>query len=295
VDTDIDRFLSYLSVEKGLSQNTLSAYSLDLQKFRAFLEKVKIHGFNQVSRKEITLFLETLQKARLSANSIARILSALRTFYKFLSLEGVMQEDLFTYTQAPRRAFRLPKVLTLQDVKSLLDFPKGESHTAIRDDTMIELLYATGMRVSELIHIPIAAVHLEEGFLIAYGKGAKERVIPLGECALAKIKNYLRVSRPRLLKGGRCDILFISQWGDGMSRQAFWKRLKTYGRQAGIMTSLTPHMLRHSFATHLLERGADLRSVQMMLGHADIATTQIYTHVQRDHLKEIHKRAHPRG
>lgn len=295
MDTDIDRFLSYLSVEKGLSQNTLSAYSLDLQKFRAFLEKVKIHAFTQVSRKEITLFLETLQKARLSSNSIARILSALRTFYKFLSLEGVMQEDLFTYTQAPRRAFHLPKILTLQEVKSLLDIPKGESHTAIRDDTMIELLYATGMRVSELIRIPMAAVHLEEGFLIAYGKGAKERVIPLGECALAKIKKYLGVSRPHLLKKKRCNILFLSQWGGGMSRQAFWKHLKMYGRLAGIVTPITPHMLRHSFATHLLERGADLRSVQMMLGHADIATTQIYTHVQRDHLKEIHKRAHPRG
>ena len=295
MDVDIDRFLSYVSVEKGLAQNTLLAYSRDLAKFGAFLTKRGINRFNLVDKKEISLFLEAMQQAGLSARSISRILSAIRMFIKFLAIQETIQDDLFAHIRFPKKGFHLPRILSLSDVTSLLDLPKGASPRAIRDDAMIELLYATGLRVSELIHLMVSSVHLEAGYLITYGKGAKERMIPLGECALTKIKIYMLNARARLLKNRRCETLFVSQQGKGMSRQAFWEQLKVYGRLAGISSPITPHMLRHSFATHLLAGGADLRSVQMLLGHADIGTTQIYTHVERDRLKQAHKDAHPRG
>jgi integrase/recombinase XerD len=295
MDVEIDRFLSYVSVEQGLAQNTLLAYSRDLAKLRAFLEKRGIYRFDQLDRKEISLFLEAMQQAGLSANSISRLLSAVRMLMRFLSIQGVMQNDPLAHIHFPKKGFYLPKTLSLAEVTYLLDLPKGMSPRAIRDDAMIELLYATGVRVSELIHISVSSVYLEEGYLIAYGKGAKERVIPMGGCAVMKLKNYLLFARVRLLKNKRCETLFISQQGRGMSRQAFWEQLKVYGCMAGISHPITPHMLRHSFATHLLAGGADLRSVQMLLGHADIGTTQIYTHVERDRLKQIHQQAHPRG
>ena len=294
MDLDIDRFLSYLSVEKGLSQNTLLAYSRDLSRFRAFLEKEKIVRFDQMDRKTVSLFLETMWQANLAVSSIARVLSTIRMLIKFLLVQGVIQEDLLAHIHFPKKGFHLPKTLSMSDITSLLSLPKGESPRAIRDDAMIELMYATGLRVSELIHLLVSSVHLEAGYLITYGKGAKERMIPLGECASLKLKNYLLSARPRLLKNRRCETLFISKQGKGMSRQAFWEQLKVYGRLAGISASLSPHMIRHSFATHLLAGGADLRSVQMMLGHADISTTQIYTHVEQDRLKQVHQQAHPR-
>jgi integrase/recombinase XerD len=295
MDVDIDRFLSYVSVEKGLAQNTLLAYSRDLAKFQAFLKAKGIKRFDQVDRKEISFFLEAMQQAGLVPTSISRVLSTLRMLIKFLSIQGVIQDDLLAHIHFPRKGFRLPKAISMADITSLLSLSKGESPRAIRDDAMIELLYATGLRVSELIHLLVSSVYLEAGYLITYGKGAKERMVPMGECAILKIKNYLLSARPRLLKNGRCETLFISQQGKGMSRQAFWEQLKIYGRLAGISVPITPHMIRHSFATHLLSGGADLRSVQMMLGHADISTTQIYTHVERDRLKQVHQQAHPRG
>ncbi len=293
MDSYIDRFLSYLSVEKGLSQNTLTAYSQDLNRFRSFLERRRITTVDGIDRQVMVSFLEELTD--LSSTSTRRILSTLRGFFRFLSMEKVIWYDLLTLIRFPKGDFRLPKVLSFSDVESLLNFPKGETPTAVRDDAMIELLYATGLRVSELIGLSTASLNFDAGFLVASGKGSKERVVPIGHCAIEKIKNYLRSARPRLLKKKSCETLFVSQQGAAMSRQAFWRQLKIYGRLAGIASRITPHMLRHSFATHLLSRGADLRSVQMMLGHADIATTQIYTHVERDRLKQIHQQAHPRG
>jgi integrase/recombinase XerD len=297
----MDNFLNYLSVEKGLSQNTLSAYSQDLKRFFAFLEKRRIGIIDSIHRNEITLFMEEMRTASLSFRSITRILSTIRTFLKFLSMEGILHHDPFAHIVSPKQDFRLPKVLSVLEISSLLNLPKGEDPTGIRDDAMIELLYATGVRVSELISLSMSAINLEAGYLIASGKGDKDRIVPMSECAIAKIKNYLLTSRPRLLKKksgpatAGCDTLFISQQGKGMSRQCFWKQLQTYGQLAGISRRITPHIIRHSFATHLLSGGADLRSVQMMLGHSDIATTQIYTHLKQDHLKQTHKQSHPRG
>jgi integrase/recombinase XerD len=295
MDHWIDRFLHYVSVEKGLSSNTLSAYFQDLQKFLAFTKKNRLTEISEIRRKEIVLFMSEMKAASLAPASVTRVLSTLRTFFHFLSAEGVVQHEPLAHFRSPRKAFRLPKVLHFSEVKTLLDAPKGKGLTARRDDTMIELLYATGLRVSELIKLPIGGLHLETGYLITKGKGAKERIVPVGQCALEKLKIYLASVRPLLLKGKSSHDLFVNRSGKAMSRQAFWKQLKIYAKKAGIQKSITPHMLRHSFASHLLERGADLRSVQMMLGHADISTTQIYTHVAREKLKKIHETAHPRG
>lgn len=291
----VDRFLSYLSVEKGLSENTLVAYSQDLRKFLDYLERRNISEITDIQRKEIQQFLSDLRGYALSSASIARILSSLRTFFKFLHEEGIAHHDPFGHIRSPRSSFRLPKVISLTDVEALLNLSKGGSLPALRDDAMIELLYATGLRVSELTHLPLAAVNLEAGYLIAHGKGAKERIVPIGQVARKKLENYLIGVRPRLLKDKVSDFLFVNRSGRAMSRQLFWKQLKIYARKAGIQRPITPHMLRHSFASHLLERGADLRSVQMMLGHADISTTQIYTHVTRERLKKVHEESHPRG
>lgn len=297
MDILIDRFLNHLSVEKGLSSNTLSAYAQDLQKLAQFAEQKAISGLDQIQRKEIVLFLSDLKSRALAASSTARILSTLRTFFQFLITEGILNHDPLAHIHSPRQAFRLPKVLHPTEVEALLNLPKGEDPIGVRNDAMIELLYATGLRVSELVSLPMGAVNLESGYLIAYGKGSKERLVPIGKCAREKLIRYLTAARPLLLKNKTegIPLLFINRSGKGISRQAFWMQLKEYARKAGIRRSITPHMLRHSFASHLLEGGADLRSVQMLLGHADISTTQIYTHVAREQLKKIHKKNHPRG
>lgn len=295
MDHWIDRFLHYVSVEKGLSSNTLSAYFQDLQKFLAFAKRNRLADLGRIQRKEIVLFMSELKEASLSPASITRILSTLRTFFNFLSDEGIVHREPLAHLHAPRKGLRLPKALHLSEVEALLNHPKGETPTARRDDAMIELLYATGLRVSELIKLPLGGINLEAGYLITRGKGAKERIVPIGQCAIEKLKVYLAFVRPLLLRGKIANDLFVNRSGKAMSRQAFWKQLKIYARKAKIQKPITPHMLRHSFASHLLERGADLRSVQMMLGHADISTTQIYTHVAREKLKKIHETTHPRG
>lgn len=295
MDTLIDRFLNHLSVEKGLSPNTLSAYSQDLQKLVQFVEQKGISSLDQIDRKEILLFLSDLRRRPLAASSTARVLSTLRTFFQFLIMEGILKQDPLAHIHSPRQAFRLPKVLHPTEVEALLNLPKGDHPIGLRNDAMIELLYATGLRVSELVSLPMGAVNLEAGYLIAYGKGAKERLVPIGKCAREKLTRYLTVARPLLLKTRSASLLFINRSGKRISRQAFWMQLKETARKAGIRRSITPHMLRHSFASHLLEGGADLRSVQMLLGHADISTTQIYTHVAREQLKRVHRKNHPRG
>ncbi len=301
-DHNIDQFLTYLSIEKGLSKNTLSSYSNDLNKFCQFLnpsealqENVFLVNFSNIGRNDIVHFIADLRAKSLSDATIARTLSSLRSFFHFLLSEGALTHDPMSQIKSPKKPVRLPKTLHLSEVEALLNLHKGEKPEAIRDDTMIELLYATGLRVSELIGVSMAALNLEAGYLMTRGKGAKERIVPMGECATRKISHYLLTARPRLLKDKPAQDLFLSRLGKKMSRQAFWKKLIIYARQAGIQKQVSPHMLRHSFASHLLERGADLRSIQMMLGHADISTTQIYTHVAKERLKKIHQNAHPRG
>ncbi len=290
----IDRFLNYLSVEKGLSLNTLSAYSQDLKKLTEQFKKQRAR-IDTAGRKEMRLFLSDLRGQALSSSSITRILSTLRTFFKFLSNEGMIHHDPMAQIASPKRAYRLPKVLHPKEVEALLNFNKGDSPTSIRDDAMIELLYATGLRVSELIRLLMTSINMEGGYLVSKGKGAKERIVPIGQYARQKLDHYILHTRPLLLKGKDTKDLFINRSGKGMSRQAFWKLLKRYAHKAGIERPISPHMLRHSFATHLLDGGADLRSVQLLLGHADISTSQIYTHVSRERLKAIHQKSHPRG
>ncbi len=291
----IDRFLAYLSIEKGLSVNTLLAYRQDLQKFSDDLQKQSVASPDQVDRKTILCFLTHLSAHSLSPTSVTRILSTLRTFFKFMAAEGLIHHDPLAHIQSPRQTFRLPRALPFGEVEALLNLSKGETPRSIRDDAMIELLYATGLRVSELVSLSVEAVNLSAGHLVALGKGSKERMVPIGQVALQKLAHYRTSARPLILKERVSADLFVTFRGRRMSRQAFWKQLKRYAKTAGIQRPITPHMLRHSFATHLLANGADLRSVQMMLGHSDLSTTQIYTHVSREGLKKVHAESHPRG
>ena len=289
----IDRFLAYISTEKGLAENTVSAYRQDLQKFSDDLQKRAISSLEQVDRKIVLDFLATLSTH--SPASLLRIRSTLRTFFRFMTLEGLPHRDPMAHIQSSRRTLRLPRALPFGEVEALLNFSKGKTPIAMRDDAMIELLYATGLRVSELVGLPLNAVNLEAGYLVARGKGSKERMVPIGQIALRKLSSYRTSVRPLILHGQCSGDLFVTSRGRRMSRQTFWIKLKRYASAAGILRSITPHMLRHSFATHLLANGADLRSVQMMLGHADLSTTQIYTHVSQEGLKKVHQKSHPRG
>jgi len=240
-------------------------------------------------------FLSQSQEQGLAPRSRARLLSALRGFFKFMVRDSHLPESPVANLTSPRLRRQLPSVLSVTEVERLLAQPNPELPLGQRDAAMLELLYGTGLRVSELVSLTLARVNLEVGFLVVLGKGSKERIVPVGEAATEAVRSYLMGSRPRLLKGKMTETLFITNRGAAMTRQGFWKLLKKYGREAGLKKELTPHILRHSFATHLLERGADLRSVQMMLGHADISTTQIYTHVARERLREVHKKYHPRA
>ena len=291
----LEQFLQQLTVERGLSKNSLEAYQRDLAGFLAFLKFNGVKSIETVSRDDVLSYLGFLKDRKLSPASMARTLSALRGFFHFLLLEGRIKSDPLLHIDSPRGWLKLPKVLTIEEVEKLLTFPKGQDPLSLRDDAMLELLYACGLRVSELVSLTMEALNLQMGCLIARGKGEKERIIPMSDPALAKIKNYLLLGRPQLLKGRTSPTLFVSQQGGPMTRQAFFLRLRNYAKRAGIQKPLSPHMLRHSFASHLLERGADLRAVQMMLGHSDISTTQIYTHVTRDRLKKLHQKHHPRG
>ena len=291
----LDSFLHYLAVEKGLSRNTLEAYSRDLNAYLDFLEGEGIASLADTSKLTIMAFIKQLKKSGLSLRSITRALVALRGLYRFHTREGLLTADPLEDMELPRLGPTLPHVLTIQDCEQLLAQPDAESLLGIRDGAMLELLYGTGMRVSELCDLPISGVNLEAGFALIKGKGGKERVCPIGEMAMERVKNYLQQARPLLLKGRESPFLFLNNRGGRMSRQGFWKLLKHYALKAGITKHLTPHTLRHSFATHLLERGADLRFIQAMLGHADISTTQIYTHVNQEYLKQLHRKYHPRA
>jgi len=286
-------FIQYLSVEKGLSPNTLQSYHLDLKKFTFFLKKEKL-SWSSVKEEDLIKFVHHTSRSGLSARSLARIISSLRSFYRFLILDGFLEINPAANLSSPKIWLNLPKLLSIDEVKQLINQPDLDKIKGKRDRAMLELLYATGLRVSELIQLRLKDINLEEGFLICRGKGGKERIVPLGRKAEQSIQNYLDTSRPLLLKVAT-DLLFISSWGRALTRQGFWKMLKGYAQNAGLEKKISPHVLRHSFATHMLDRGADLRSVQLMLGHSQITTTQIYTHVGRKRLREVYNKFHPRA
>jgi integrase/recombinase XerD len=287
-----DQFFNYLRVERGLSGNTLQAYSSDLMRFFLFLEGQGI-GALEVTRENLSAYLLTRSKG-ISPRSLARNLSSIRSFYRFLVAEGRLDSNPARLQEAPRLPRRLPGALSMNEVERLLSQPDPSKPMGLRDRAMLEILYATGLRVSELIHLKIFDINMEAGFLRTLGKGSKERLVPVGAKALDAVKEYLLYGRRLLVKGVNPPFLFLNGRGKALTRQGFWKIIRAYGRKASIRRKISPHSLRHSFATHLLENGADLRSVQLMLGHADISTTQVYTHVTRERLKQIHEQYHPR-
>ncbi len=295
MDQYLDYFLNYLTVEKGLSKNTLDAYSRDLSRYITFLEQRKICAPDRIQQLDLLAFLGRLKEDGMAARSRARCLSSLRMFHRFLLAEKHTEQDPTALLESPRALQPLPKLLSQAEVERLLAAPKGDSALVLRDRALLEVLYATGMRVSELVGLELGDLKLDIGCVNAFGKGGKQRLIPLGELALEILQQYLQNGRPLLLKKTLTDLVFLNRQGKGLSRQGFWKNLKRYALAAGIRQAVYPHALRHSFATHLLENGADLRAVQTMLGHADISTTQIYTHVIQERLKKLHQQYHPRG
>ena len=295
IDALVDRYLNYLLVEKGLAAKTLEAYGSDITRYISFLHDNDIKDIVAADTPVILKHLIKMRDEGLGARSRARHLVTLRGFYKFLVQENILQRDPAELIDLPKSSLNLPHALTVEEVKRLLSTPNLDKPTGLRDTAMLELLYAAGLRVSELINLKIQDVNLEAGFVRVFGKGSKERIVPIGFFAIEKIENYIKDSRPRLLKHIVSPYLFVARAGKPMTRQGFWKLLKRYAQQAGFIKKITPHSLRHSFASHLLEGGADLRAVQVMLGHVDISTTQIYTHVAREHLKKAHSKFHPRG
>jgi len=293
MDDLIEDFLGYLATERGLSQNTIMAYRRDLKKYAAHVGGGKKDNILSATRKEIFGYMLSLKDAGLASNSIARSLAAIKMFYRFLVQENFLKENAASLLESPKLIRSLPGTLSVAEVDRLLSQPKATDWMGMRDKAELELMYATGMRVSEVITLTIENVNLDVGFAKCQGKGGKERIVPLGRKAKEAIQRYIEKVRGTLAKKPTAH-LFLTRLGKRQSRQTFWKMIKKYARQAGIQREITPHTLRHSFATHLLGRGADLRVVQEMLGHADIATTQIYTHVTRERLKAIHAQFHPR-
>lgn len=292
-DVLLDQYILHLRVERGLSPKTIDAYSRDLTRFIAHLVDEGI-ALKKVSAAELASFLLELSGTGLSARSQARVLSSLRGFFRFLVQEKEIPDDPSALVDRPKLGRRLPGVLTREEIIALLRAPQGEGPREVRDRAMLFTMYAAGLRVSELVNLDLNDVNLETGFVAAYGKGRKRRIVPLGPAAVEKIQLYLRDVRAEWAKPSSRAV-FLTSRGTPMTRQAFWKRIKQHARSAGIAKNVSPHKLRHSFATHLLAGGADLRAVQTMLGHADISTTQIYTHVSGDRLRKVHEKHHPRG
>ena len=286
-------FLNYLAVERGLAQNTLVAYGHDLECYLAYLAQIKIDTFEKIKRKHILEYLAQKRKKGLDAPSLARHLVSIKVLHRFLLRERVLQEDITSVLESPKLWKKLPHFLTQAEVEAILKAVSGQTAQALRDRALLELLYAAGMRVSELVTLKQGDLHLDEGFIKCRGKGNKERLVPMGTKAAEACAAYLKEARPK--QKPVCDKAFIGRQGKGLSRQFVWQMIRKYVRLAGITKTVTPHTFRHSFATHLLEGGADLRIVQELLGHADISTTQIYTHVSRDRLKGVHAQFHPRG
>ncbi|MBM6619957.1 site-specific tyrosine recombinase XerD [Bacillus suaedaesalsae] len=296
MNDQLQDFLHYLVVERGLSDNTITSYKRDLKKYIQFQEEVeKLQSFEEVTRLHIINFLKHIKELGHSSRTIARHIASIRSFHQFLLRDRAVSHDPSVHIETPQPERTLPKVLSMAEVEQLLDSPSLDTAFGLRDKAMIEVLYATGIRVSELIGLNLGDIHLTMGFLRCIGKGNKERIIPIGRAATESLEQYMNQARGKLVGKTKTDALFLNHHGNRLSRQGFWKILKRLTEVANIKKELTPHTLRHSFATHLLENGADLRAVQEMLGHADISTTQIYTHVTKARLKDVYKSFHPRA
>lgn len=289
-----DAFDAHLRVECHLNPSTVAAYVADVRLFSGFLEE-KGCTLADAGREDIRAYLGMRISGNARATSLARMISSLRRFFRFLVLEGLRQDDPSDGIDFPKNSRRLPDILDNEEVSALLESPSDTDPQGIRDRAILEIMYDTGLRVSELVGLKTGALDMEAGLVKIRGKGGRERLVPLGEITLARLRRYIEFSRPHYAGDGCHDRLFLSRLGGGLTRQSIWKMIGKYIRLSGIRKKITPHGLRHSFATHLLENGADLRSVQMMLGHADISTTQIYTHVSRERLKKVHSRYHPRA
>jgi integrase/recombinase XerD len=290
----LDRFYQYMVVERRLADNTVESYSRDLSRFLGYHEALDL-PFADATRLELLAFLNKQREQGLSSRSLARMLSCIKTFFYFLVSERLIEKNPFFDMQSPKIGGKLPCVLSQTEVVDLLNAPDTETPLGLRDKAMLEMLYATGVRVSELLSLEFNTINLDAGFVIVVGKGSKERIIPLGMEAIARVRRYIEDGRKHLTGPKKNTLVFLNRSGGALSRQGFWKLIKKYCLVAGIAKDVSPHTLRHSFATHLLEGGADLRSVQLMLGHADIVTTQIYTHIAQDSLQKLHKKYHPRG
>jgi len=293
LDRELPTYLDHLAVERGLALASVSAYRADLQSFGRFLARRRLEA-SRVSRPELGRYLSSLKARGISPRSAARALSALRGFYGFAGAHLGFRADPTADLESPKLGFALPRTLAEREIERLLDAPNASAVLGLRDRAMLELLYASGLRVSEIVALPREAVDLEAGILRVRGKGGRERLVPFGRSAAGWLERYLEAARPGLDRR-RSPALFLSARGSAMTRQRFWQLIEAYGRKAGLARRLTPHALRHSFATHLLEHGADLRALQMMLGHADISTTQVYTHVSRSRLRRVYDEFHPRA
>ncbi|MCQ9209864.1 site-specific tyrosine recombinase XerD [Granulicatella seriolae] len=293
---EIENFSYLMLVENGLSDNTISSYKRDLQKYIAFLERTGLREWNQVQTADILLFLQELKENHYAARSTSRMISSLRKFHIFLESQKVINHNPMISIKVPKQGKKLPKSLSLEEVQAILEAPDISSILGLRDKAILELMYATGLRVSELIHLKLSDIHLELGFIKTIGKGNKERIIPLGEEAGLWVERYLHYSRPQLVDDKKeNNFLFLNHRGGAFTRQGIWKNLNAIVLKANITKSVSPHMLRHSFATHILENGADLRIVQELLGHSDISTTQIYTHISTKRMIDVYKKTHPRA
>ncbi len=291
----MDNYTNYLAVEKGLARNTLDSYRRDLKKFLTFMRKQEVTAPGQVDREALNHFIATLKKEGFATSTITRCIASIRSFFNFLLQEGIIENNPALELESPKIEKKLPRVLSTKEIDKLLSQPRKSQHNGLRDKAMLELLYASGIRVSELVALDITDFDPHVGFLRCRGKGMKERIVPIGSVAINHVSEYLDNSRAKLLKKNGESALFVNHHGSRMTRQGFWKILKKYVRKSNINGEVTPHTLRHSFATHLLENGADLRSVQEMLGHSDISTTQIYTQITRRKIREIYDKTHPRA
>lgn len=292
----LTKYFDYLLIERGVAGNTLESYGRDLRRFVLFVEEGRgIKDIRKVKPEDIVGYLTQIRDEGLAANSMNRSLAALRGFYKYLLREKIIEENPLANIELAKVWMKLPDTISKEEMKSILEQPGDQNDAAIRNTAMLELLYATGVRVSELINLNMNSINWQVGFLIVMGKGSKERIVPIGKIAYDCTRRYVDEVRPKLMKKRNTDVLFLNRFGEKFTRQGFWKIVVAYAQKAGLQKKVYPHTFRHSFASHLIEGGADLRTVQVMLGHSDISTTQIYTHVTRDHLKEIHKKFHPRS
>jgi integrase/recombinase XerD len=295
MDDLLDQYMNYLLIEKGCSPHTIEAYGRDLGNFVAHLRTGGISRLEEVESTDVVAYLSAEREKGLCAKSLNRKLAAFRSFFRFMIQEGHVDQNPLANIESAKGWMQLPDTLSREEMDRLLAQPHISGTAAVRDKAMLELLYASGIRVSELVALKLNAINWQVGYLLVMGKGGKERVVPMGRCAYNCLHQYIETARSTLLKKKQTDVVFLNKSGEGLTRQGFWKIVKKYADRAGLKHRVHPHTFRHSFATHLIEGGADLRSVQMMLGHADISTTQIYTHITRDRLKDVHRKYHPRG